>query len=705
MHPDYCVQLSVSSSVPAAARCRYPLHSAIWDNNVTALRSMITLLRVRGVKPQDPGGIDEPDLRGYTPLHLCVLLPDREECLFALFSQSSPETRVKCPDGWSPLSEAICQDNVNALSRILEHRFKKIGGRSMPISPAIRNLISQMSDIPDFTVEIDWLLKTHVPLLGRLTPRDTLRLTKIGSALRIDMTAIGLNVSASNIISGDSVERGNVSLFILGNCDDSVLDSDNPIVIAHCDTSICLRSQFSNSIVFVDHDKQIITRLPDFEDLERDRLRNNNIFSTNLRRLRGKKRTCTRVLLNQWTCVERPPRVGMASRIGGWFRGFRGAGGRVVVGPASDAEPHYVLQNGFPCRVYDISGILFERTVRRLDVPLDRGSAGRKDATASAVTGAVSPTAAVTAAVTAAATSAHQSDGIDPSGDIEDDDSAPGDMSQDDADLGFDDSDSDDENFVEAVEGPAGGLAAMPLADGQAASPGYYFDPALPPLRPENLTGKRRVQQVRSFSLNLSISSSTEFPLQIEHLVPVIRALRSSFTVFHHVAAVFGVTDSPPGPESHLPAVGGAAPASARLPPGFPVRIEVPFFKIAQLVVDFGRATVFDAAGLSSSMGGSPAGSLPDTGAGPAQATPPGLEGASLPTTSQLDSVFEPNGPMAEVAGAAGACASPEGHSASGAVSPPAGSQAEQYVQCQGLFYLPDSYVEVEHQSLPHQSS
>lgn len=68
--------------------------------------------------------------------------------------------------------------------------------------------------VPDFQLEMQWKFQSWIPFLTRLLPHDTVRLTKVGSNVRMDSTLLG--------IEGLSWLRSDVSMLLYGR------DSEEP---------------------------------------------------------------------------------------------------------------------------------------------------------------------------------------------------------------------------------------------------------------------------------------------------------------------------------------------------------------------------------------------------------------------------------------------------------------------------------------------
>lgn len=55
-------------------------------------------------------------------------------------------------------------------------------------------LVEKLEKIPDFYVELNWQFNSSViPLVGTFAPKDTYKIWKVGSSLRLDFSLVGVN--------------------------------------------------------------------------------------------------------------------------------------------------------------------------------------------------------------------------------------------------------------------------------------------------------------------------------------------------------------------------------------------------------------------------------------------------------------------------------------------------------------------------------
>ncbi|XP_055327629.1 ankyrin repeat domain-containing protein 13A-like [Paramacrobiotus metropolitanus] len=198
----------------------FPLHVAVWRNDLTLLKQLITQIQERrlgGVErtysassqeniadlPADVD-LESVDPRGRTALLLAVCL-DHYECAKMLLEHGASagvRLRYMAPLGteeladeppetfnaWSAVHEATCTGDVQLLSLVLQHRDAE---RQKVLSNLDEKLLEGLRSVPDFYVEMKWEFASWIPFVARLCPSDTCRIYKKGASVRLDTTLVG----------------------------------------------------------------------------------------------------------------------------------------------------------------------------------------------------------------------------------------------------------------------------------------------------------------------------------------------------------------------------------------------------------------------------------------------------------------------------------------------------------------------------------
>lgn len=103
-------------------------------------------------------------------------------------------------DGWSCVQEAVCSNDPEILTKILEVRDLQ---RHIQRVNHVPQLLQKLQEAPDFYVEMKWEFTSWVPLMSTICPSDIYKVYKRGSNVRIDTTLLGFNAT--------SWQRGNRS--------------------------------------------------------------------------------------------------------------------------------------------------------------------------------------------------------------------------------------------------------------------------------------------------------------------------------------------------------------------------------------------------------------------------------------------------------------------------------------------------------------
>lgn len=173
----------------------FPLHYAVWTNQPELLERSLTIPDV---------DIEQKDSQGHTVLQLAALRNNTECVIILLNSGATPD--VEDAEGWSVLHECIAAGNYPLAQRVFQKREQV---RADDRARTIPELLTKLSNAPDFYVEMKWDFTSWVPLVSRMCPSDTCHIYKSGPAVRIDSTLIGFEEN--------SWQRGNITFLFLAN--------------------------------------------------------------------------------------------------------------------------------------------------------------------------------------------------------------------------------------------------------------------------------------------------------------------------------------------------------------------------------------------------------------------------------------------------------------------------------------------------------
>ncbi|CAF4407325.1 unnamed protein product [Rotaria socialis] len=176
----------------------FPLHVAIWNNEIDKLAELIK---------HDKDRIEQFDPRHRTPIQLAVCLGRVEAA--RLLAQNDADCNAVSKDGWNLLQEAIANGNPSLVKLIMKYRNYQ---RNIQRIRGIPELLRKLKESPDFYVEMKWEFSSWVPLVSKLCPNDTYKIYKSGPNVRVDTTLLG--------IEGTNWQRGNRTFIfsLLADC-------------------------------------------------------------------------------------------------------------------------------------------------------------------------------------------------------------------------------------------------------------------------------------------------------------------------------------------------------------------------------------------------------------------------------------------------------------------------------------------------------
>eukprot|EP01104_Vermistella_antarctica_P014491 TRINITY_DN4560_c5_g1_i3.p1 TRINITY_DN4560_c5_g1~~TRINITY_DN4560_c5_g1_i3.p1 ORF type:complete len:492 (-),score=139.43 TRINITY_DN4560_c5_g1_i3:19-1494(-) len=181
------------------------LHKAAWKGDHDVLKGLLDA----STPDHCLKYLNELDHHGHAPLHIAGHFGDFEAIKLLVDAGANPE-QLSIP-GWR------CIEETTASGRLDIARYLLTAGHDYYIKEMEKNAIrwhKNLKDIPDFYMELQWDFSTWVPLVSSFCPRDTYKIWKTGSAMRLDYTLLGFK--------NFRIQRGNVSFVFTGE------DQPNP---------------------------------------------------------------------------------------------------------------------------------------------------------------------------------------------------------------------------------------------------------------------------------------------------------------------------------------------------------------------------------------------------------------------------------------------------------------------------------------------
>nr|XP_037288194.1 ankyrin repeat domain-containing protein 13C-like [Rhipicephalus microplus] len=172
----------------------YPLHEKVFVGDV---RRVSALLRTHDVAKKD--------VHGNTPLHLAVMLGQKESVCNLLLAHNAP-VKVKNSQGWNSLAEAVSYGDRQTILSLLR-KLKQQSREAMDFRrPDLVRILELMGD---FYMELKWDFQSWIPLVSRILPSDICKIHKKGSNIRLDTTLVDFNDM--------KWERGDITFLFTGN--------------------------------------------------------------------------------------------------------------------------------------------------------------------------------------------------------------------------------------------------------------------------------------------------------------------------------------------------------------------------------------------------------------------------------------------------------------------------------------------------------
>ncbi|XP_054904935.1 ankyrin repeat domain-containing protein 13A [Poeciliopsis prolifica] len=203
-----------TASISEDIRGKFPLHSAVWENDYRKLEQQIR---------SQQNDIEAVDPRGRTPLHLAVSL-GHLELVRVLLRHGASVTKENAKH-WTVLQEAVSTGDPEMVQLVLQRRDYLKASTALGGVP---ELLLKIKESPDFYMEMKWEFTSWIPLLSRICPSDVCRIWKSGASLRVDATLLGFDNMTwirgrrSYIFKGDDSHAELMEV----NHDDGVVDTE-----------------------------------------------------------------------------------------------------------------------------------------------------------------------------------------------------------------------------------------------------------------------------------------------------------------------------------------------------------------------------------------------------------------------------------------------------------------------------------------------
>jgi hypothetical protein len=164
----------------------YPIHCAIVERDARKLERVLAEMPKEDPTSQYPQRkINMWDHHGYTPLTLAILLKFEEGVDILL--DYGAVSRVKSRDGWTSMAEAISTSQRSIVRKLVLANMRVAKEGLAYHGPVVKE---HLAGKPDFYMEIDWKFVSWIPFVSRFCPSDTFKVWKRGADIRVDISLI-----------------------------------------------------------------------------------------------------------------------------------------------------------------------------------------------------------------------------------------------------------------------------------------------------------------------------------------------------------------------------------------------------------------------------------------------------------------------------------------------------------------------------------
>ncbi|KAJ0404264.1 hypothetical protein P43SY_000664 [Pythium insidiosum] len=172
-----------------------PLHAAIWDGDVERVREILHEYAAKAGACAEPGSsvaelLERRDAHGHSPLHLAVrvMQPAQREIVQLLLVHGA-RVGARSLLGWSCLQDAALCDDEFLLAQLFLRGERQLWAQ---VATYQDSFLDALERLPDFEMEIAIETYSWVPGVSTMLPSQLNRLWKRGSQLRVDCTTLGL---------------------------------------------------------------------------------------------------------------------------------------------------------------------------------------------------------------------------------------------------------------------------------------------------------------------------------------------------------------------------------------------------------------------------------------------------------------------------------------------------------------------------------
>ncbi|KAK7605068.1 hypothetical protein V9T40_006254 [Parthenolecanium corni] len=180
----------------------FPLHKSVFRGDMEKFTTLIE-------KGYD---VTEKDKHGNTALHLAAML-GRKDFIRQLLEFNCP-VRARNLSGWTALDEAVSYGDDYTVMKILRKQENQFYDDMMKKR---REIISELENIDDFYMELQWEFRTWILGVSHFLPSDQCKIRKRGLSIRMDCTLAGFDYFKLRY------KRGDVSFLFDGTSPDQTL--------------------------------------------------------------------------------------------------------------------------------------------------------------------------------------------------------------------------------------------------------------------------------------------------------------------------------------------------------------------------------------------------------------------------------------------------------------------------------------------------
>lgn len=162
------------------------LHWLVFEKQ---LQTLTDLVKEKKLKKRD---LEKKDLRFNTPLHLACKLSIKDDQyleVVRLLLEAGAKFKTKDKKGWNVIDEAVSSSNIWLMGVLFDHATER---KRVQWEEKRLQIVRKLTKIPDFYLEMSWEFDSSlVPFVGKMCPKDTYRIWKVGSSVWLDFSLAG----------------------------------------------------------------------------------------------------------------------------------------------------------------------------------------------------------------------------------------------------------------------------------------------------------------------------------------------------------------------------------------------------------------------------------------------------------------------------------------------------------------------------------